>query len=275
MVKGLIFFDYDGTLVDERDDIYVPTKLTKAAIHAMQNKGWLCFLATGRALSYVPDTMRTLGLDGMVTSNGAVITLHDEIIYETYFSLAEIQNCLSEIAKWNLNTFLEGNHKCYVKDLKEAEYLHFMDYYKMNPQWFTELENKHYTDISKITYICPDEETRIKYGQMLSERYDMCYHRGCHTMDICQKGISKGSAIDYLCDYYQLDKQHCISFGDGDNDYELLAHAGYGIAMKKHHPSLDDVAFAITDTVLEEGIANALLRFGFLKEEELYEYGRA
>ena len=37
MVKGLVLYDYDGTLVDERDEIYVPTQLTKAAISRLQD----------------------------------------------------------------------------------------------------------------------------------------------------------------------------------------------------------------------------------------------
>ena len=28
MVKGLVLYDYDGTLVDERDAIYVPSNIT-------------------------------------------------------------------------------------------------------------------------------------------------------------------------------------------------------------------------------------------------------
>ena len=47
MVKGLVLYDYDGTLVDERDEIYVPTQLTKAAISRLQDLGYLCVLATG------------------------------------------------------------------------------------------------------------------------------------------------------------------------------------------------------------------------------------
>ena len=32
MVKGLVLYDYDGTLVDERDAIYVPSNITKKTI---------------------------------------------------------------------------------------------------------------------------------------------------------------------------------------------------------------------------------------------------
>ena len=69
MVKGLVLYDYDGTLVDERDEIYVPTQLTKVAISRLQDLGYLCVLATGRALSYIPNGAKDLHLDGFLMRN--------------------------------------------------------------------------------------------------------------------------------------------------------------------------------------------------------------
>ena len=73
MIKGLVLYDYDGTLVDERDEIYEPTVKTKKAISLLQDKGYLCVLATGRALSYIPQEARNLSLDGYVTCNGHML----------------------------------------------------------------------------------------------------------------------------------------------------------------------------------------------------------
>ena len=42
MVKGLVLYDYDGTLVDERDAIYVPSNITKKTISRLQDMGYLC-----------------------------------------------------------------------------------------------------------------------------------------------------------------------------------------------------------------------------------------
>ena len=67
MVKGLVLYDYDGTLVDERDAIYVPSNITKKTISRLQDMGYLCVLATGRALSYIPSGAKDLHLDGYVT----------------------------------------------------------------------------------------------------------------------------------------------------------------------------------------------------------------
>ena len=73
MVKGLVFFDYDGTLVDERDGIYAPTTQTIESVSKLQKNGYYCFLATGRALSYLPKAIHTLNLDGFVTSKAKML----------------------------------------------------------------------------------------------------------------------------------------------------------------------------------------------------------
>ena len=51
-------------------------------------------------------------------------------------------------------------------------------------------------------------------------------------------------------------KEHC---------YEMIK-AFDGVVMKKHHPSLDEVAYAYTDSVLEEGISKALIKYGWIGE---------
>ena len=131
MVKGLVLYDYDGTLVDERDEIYVPTQLTKVAISRLQDLGYLCVLETGRALSYIPNGAKDLHLDGYVTSNGAHVTVHGKVIHNDVFSDEELLSLLQYMDSLSINYILEGTKFCYVKDLKESEYLHFMDNFKI------------------------------------------------------------------------------------------------------------------------------------------------
>ena len=41
------------------------------------------------------------------------------------------------------------------------------------------------------------------------------------------KGIDKGWAVDRLRDYYNLERDEVMAFGDADNDREMLLHAGW------------------------------------------------
>ena len=57
--KGAVFFDVDGTLVDERLEIFKPTSKTIESIQKLKENGYLVGIATGRARCYVPD----MGID--------------------------------------------------------------------------------------------------------------------------------------------------------------------------------------------------------------------
>ena len=118
MCKGLVLFDYDGTLVDERDGIYTPTDLTKSAIRQLQEADYLCVLATGRALSYIPQAARSLGLDGFVASNGAYVVVHDKMIHHAKFEDDELQELIHYMDEHSIIYFLEAADHSYVKDMQ-------------------------------------------------------------------------------------------------------------------------------------------------------------
>lgn len=260
MVKGLILFDYDGTLVDERDAIYVPTQMTKDSIKKAQEKGYFCALATGRALSYVPEGVNDLNLDGFVTCNGACVTVEGKDIFCDVFEVEELRNLIEYMDGKGLNYMLECSDHCYVKDLEESEYRHFIQNFNIPDEKFVtytdfeELKNK----VSKITLICSSAQEVKDRGSELSSKYSCSYHRNCFTFDIAKVGIHKGFGTDKIVEYYHIPKEETYAFGDGDNDIELLASVTHAVAMEKHAPQLDAVATMITGTVKEEGIYQAL-----------------
>lgn len=260
MIKGLMLFDYDGTLVDERDHIYDPTLTTKNTIKEVQKKGYLCVLATGRALSYVPEGVESLHLDGYVTCNGACTMVHGKEIYCDAFEEKELKSLIEYMDRLHLNYMLESTEACYVKDLKESEYLHFIQNFNIPDKKFKKYQN--FSDvihkISKITLICPNHQLVLDVGNTLSSYYNCSYHRNCNTFDIAKKHIHKGLGTEKIVEYYHIPKEETYAFGDGDNDCELLASVQHGVAMRKHAPQLDGIATMITGTVKEEGIYNAL-----------------
>ena len=72
MIKA-IFFDIDGTLIDEEKDI-VPESAVQALKKAKEN-GSLLFLCSGRCLAIIPEDIMALGFDGMVGGCGTYIEI--------------------------------------------------------------------------------------------------------------------------------------------------------------------------------------------------------
>ncbi|MEG2544847.1 MAG: Cof-type HAD-IIB family hydrolase, partial [Longicatena sp.] len=266
MIKGLVLFDYDGTLVDERDQIYVPTSKTKKAISTLQDLGYLCVLATGRALSYIPKGAKDLYLDGYITSNGANVTIHGKEIAQDVIGDEELLKIIKVSEETNVNFILEGNTFCYVKDLKDKNYLRFMDNFKLPEDNFVAYKNFEQVsqNITKITFVFENAEKLKTMKEYLEKTYSISIHHNGETFDIAKRSIHKGVGVKAIVAYYKVPMEETYAFGEGDNDVELLGSVKHAIAMKTHDKKLDAVATLVTDEVREEGIYNALRKMGVL-----------
>ncbi|MDR1894578.1 MAG: HAD family hydrolase, partial [Spirochaetales bacterium] len=67
--------------------------------------------------------------------------------------------------------------------------------------------------------------------------------------------INKGTGLEFLCRYLQIDPAQVLAFGDQENDIPLLKTAGIGIAMGNAVQALKDAADDIAPPVEEAGLA--------------------
>jgi Cof subfamily protein (haloacid dehalogenase superfamily) len=79
-----------------------------------------------------------------------------------------------------------------------------------------------------------------------------------HFLEFTALGITKAAGLDFLAGRMGFTPQQTIAFGDGENDVELVAWAGYGIAVENAHPRVKAVADWICPPAAEEGVAVVL-----------------
>ena len=137
----------------------------------------------------------------------------------------------------------------------------------MEQQGFSLLdENSRLDQVFKITLFLKNKAEQLKWQSYYEQLgYQVSLHRGGYSLDFGMKKVTKGSAIKYLKDYYQLSDDQLYAFGDGDNDYEMLKSVGYGIAMGICHESLLEVCKMQTKSVKEDGIYVALKELKLIK----------
>ena len=72
-MKPMIFFDVDGTLMDNHD--YQVTPSTKKALQKLQENGYKIGIATGRAVNSLKRTgvVDIANWDGFVCNNGQAV----------------------------------------------------------------------------------------------------------------------------------------------------------------------------------------------------------
>jgi len=96
----------------------------------------------------------------------------------------------------------------------------------------------------------------------------LSFHRYFDYMvDIYPKNRSKLTGIKAIAHKYGLTLDDVITFGDGMNDLEMIQGVKFGVAMGNAQDKIKEVAYMITDSVNNDGVYNALVKLGLIKEK--------
>ena len=261
MIQG-IFFDVGGTMVSFRQK-FVSDRLL-ADLAALRERGIKLFLSTGRALQDLENTgmLRGARFDGFVTlggqycCDGAGVPFRDAPIARSDLRGAyEVFKAHPE-----LPAVMEGNGESYLTTINDRvrqvyEFLHTQLYPVRDPAWL--LEGKVY---QLAPFVTPEEE-----GVFLSAMPG-CKSTRWHTegIDILPRDGGKGAGVRAAMERYGLAREEIMAFGDGENDMTMLAEAGVSVAMGNGDQAVRDMADYVTAAVEEDGISQALRRFGLL-----------
>ncbi len=74
-------------------------------------------------------------------------------------------------------------------------------------------------------------------------------------LEVAMPGVSKGSALEFVCERLGIETAAVVAFGDGANDIELLRDAGLGVAVRDADPALLAEAQWTVPGVDDDGVA--------------------
>jgi Cof subfamily protein (haloacid dehalogenase superfamily) len=79
-----------------------------------------------------------------------------------------------------------------------------------------------------------------------------------HFLEFASPSVHKGTGLDFAGAHLGFGPDESISFGDGENDIELVEWAGYGIAVANAHARVLAIADYVCPSVDEEGVAQVI-----------------
>ncbi len=79
--------------------------------------------------------------------------------------------------------------------------------------------------------------------------------------ELTAPGVSKGAALKTLAARLGIPREQVVAIGDHENDLQMIAWAGLGLAMGNAIPAVREAADAIIPTVEEAGVAWAIKRY--------------
>lgn len=80
-------------------------------------------------------------------------------------------------------------------------------------------------------------------------------------LDLAPEGVSKATGLAKIADRIGVRHEDVLAIGDGNNDAEMLAWAGRGVAMGNAAPEIKDLADDVTASVEDDGVAVELARW--------------
>lgn len=261
-IKAL-FLDIDGTLVSVNTH-RIPESTVKALEIAKAN-GVKIFIATGRAKSLIDNLgqLQERGLiDGFITMNGAYCYVGDEVIHKSFIPLSEVMIIARQCEKIGCSCVLSSERKSYLYQPTELFTEVFYKSLNVAPIDVADsLEMAISGDILQMSpFLTVEDEAEIK------EELPHCEIGRWHPtfLDVSAVGNTKQGGIDVMREYFGIELEQTMCFGDGGNDIGMLQHAGIGVAMGNASDEIKSYGDYVTSSIDEDGIWNGLKHFGVI-----------
>lgn len=253
----LIALDVDGTLVTFDD---VMSDAVRETVRAAVDAGIAVVISTGRAIPGVMRTVEMLGLDDgiAVASNGSVVFTYSpvEVVHTTTFDARETVKLLLEHVP---------DAAVAVEDLALG--------YRINKP-FPSGELTGQMTVQAIDELVAEPVTRvvIRSPESSAEEFAQMarsiglagtnYYVGYTAwLDLAPEGVSKAAGLQVVCDRLGVAAADVLAIGDGNNDVEMLAWAGRGVAMG-NAPSVVQVgADDVTESIENDGVSVELAKY--------------
>ena len=232
----LIVFDIDGTLQDSNHNLHPYTKDVLLKLHEAN----IPFtLATGKNLPAVKPLAEILGIKlPLILSNGCMLQTVEGRELEKHVLSIELTHEVIRICEkgfWDLAIYLDDG--IYIKKMNYNLAL-LIDY--GSPGLIEIGEWANIADRLKEAHKClvverssPKKVYELEkvYERELGGKVEYC-HTLVGMLEVMPKGVSKLRAIQRLAEMLGIRMEEVMTFGDGNNDAQMLEGAGLGITME-------------------------------------------
>ena len=261
----LVVSDIDNTLVCA--DGTVPG-VNEATIELFCELGGKFTLATGRTVESVRHHLNHIRLSApAITYGGAVIYdfQHDIRIKNAVLPQESARRALEDIC----NAFpgigvelMTADGRIYVHQSNEYTHQHTVQerlIYTMRP--LEDIQARW----NKVMFAADAPTLKRLRDFCAGKHYAGVYFipTGKYYFDMMPEGVTKGAALQELCDYLKLPLENTIVVGDYYNDIEMMQRAGHAVAMGNAPVAVQMAAQDVTGGCEEGGLAQVL--YGLLR----------
>jgi Cof subfamily protein (haloacid dehalogenase superfamily) len=262
MAIGLVAIDLDGTLVNDKLQI---DPRDVAAVRAASGAGVPVVIATGRMFKSSLPYAQQLGLRGpIINYQGAVVReiASGEVLYRCELT-PEMQRRALEYAEprdWHVNAYVD--EKVYTARARPEADLYqkisMVPYEVVGPlsKWV------HGNSTKMVLVDLDPSEVPARMAELSAWMGSVA--KVTRSLDwfteVINPEVSKARSLAMVADRLKVPRSEVMAIGDNKNDEEMIAWAGWGVAMGSAPPEVKKIARYVTGTPAEAGVAQAIER---------------
>lgn len=269
----LIAMDMDGTLLNSKKEV---TEYTKDVLRRAAKEGVKLVVCTGRIFTSAKSYARIIGTKApIIASNGAYIREKDreEVIYEKYINKDTLIKIIKVSREWGFYPHIYTTDTIYSEKLIHSS-LNYTRWNETVPEdekinikivdRLDDVVNKEGENFLKVVVMANENEiVRLQeLKKYIRENMDVSvFSSYINNFEVMDKEVSKGRALKILADYFGINKEEIICFGDNENDKTMFEFAGFPVAMGNAEEEIKKIAAYVTDTNDNDGVAKAIEKF--------------
>ncbi|NIZ40632.1 Cof-type HAD-IIB family hydrolase [Entomospira entomophila] len=259
----MVAIDMDGTILRHDETGVFISDVTKKAIHDVHSMGIKVVIATGRSYGILKDFIAELGLldNYHVMCNGAAtLSPSDEFInlHGLPVDLYKIMVERLTLARIPFAVFDADLSYCLPFAMQADAHA-----YRESIVRESLLDLPFITKLVVGPYDAQAIEDQIKD---LDVSLAVSVFQGVTYAEIWPQGLHKGTAVEEVAHVYGIAIDNVMAVGDGGNDKAMLTHVGWGVAMGNATDDVKSHANAVTDTIDNDGLAQALEKYIIRKD---------
>ena len=247
----IVFTDLDYTLTSSEGIIDIKYK---RIFEKLADIGIPVVINTGRSVAYtIPICKQFNASNYLIATNGAEMYnyLTDKLIYKNVISRENIEKVNDVINNHNLlYTAFAGKNKYTNKDDLKHRLYYCKNLKDINDDIVQVVLQSYDVNLmiaAKRDLLTNDSLKIINKSSKVVEG-ELLYY------DIVNKEVSKGNALNILCDYLKIDPKKAMAIGDSTNDIDMLNAAGYKVTVSNAVEELKKIADIIAPANTENGV---------------------
>lgn len=270
MAIKMVAIDIDGTLINDQREV---TPQTVAAIKKASDQGVKIVLCTGRPMTGVNAYLKQLGLadrndEYVVSFNGALAqTTNGKVMVDYSIDFNDYADWVNYCLKEGVHSQIETRDYIYTtnQDLSyytiyESELVSMLVRYRSLDE-MARIQDQ-YT-IAKGMMVDDKEKIDQAIKDMpkdLADRFSIVRSEDFY-LEFMHKNVSKGKALEKLCDELNIKADEIMALGNAQNDNSMLEFAGLGVAMGNSIPETLAIADTTTADNNHDGVGVAINKY--------------